>query len=408
LRQYLSWFRQMSRPERGEAPEQADVCPARAASHAREMIERLRLLAGDLVCVHCGDGSVAECDITATGLGALDAADLAGDRFIERVHVGDRPLVLEALSRARHGMERVTVELRLDLAAGNGATPDFRWLELTASRLAVDDDADARVITLSRDISRFKAREAELHAACRAAEEANEAKTRFLHSMSHELRTPLNAIIGFSEMMSLPGICVRDERQMNEYAGIVHNSGKHLLGLIDEVLDMSRLEAGKYRLSPETFGVADLVRHAIELVQHEMEAKGVRISLREFDAGLAMTADRRVCRQVLVNLLAAQIKSVAPRERLRLRIEADERTIAFIATGAAAAAGAGERRPAAGLLAPLAALIGGELRAVATPDGQDGLEVRLPLKAGAPAADGNIVRLRTEAPAETAGRQLSA
>jgi two-component system cell cycle sensor histidine kinase PleC len=142
----------------------------------------------------------------------------------------------------------------------------------------------------------------------RRAEGANIAKSRFLAQMSHELRTPLNAILGFSEVMKGEIFGPHQVPAYKEYAGDIHNSGVHLLGLINEILDLSRIEAGRYELNEESVSLAHLVGECAHLLQMRAKSRGLTIhELYESDMP-RLWADERAVRQIVLNLLGNAIK----------------------------------------------------------------------------------------------------
>ena len=142
----------------------------------------------------------------------------------------------------------------------------------------------------------------------RRAEEANLAKSRFLASMSHELRTPLNAILGFSEVMDSEVLGPLENKTYKEYVGDIHRSGRHLLDLINEILDLSRIEAGRYDLQEEAVALADIAEDCIGMVQLKARSKNISISSR-FEKDLpAVWGDERALRQVALNLLSNAVK----------------------------------------------------------------------------------------------------
>ncbi|MDI7864891.1 HAMP domain-containing histidine kinase [Rhizobiaceae bacterium n13] len=142
----------------------------------------------------------------------------------------------------------------------------------------------------------------------RRAEEANLAKSRFLASMSHELRTPLNAILGFSEVMSSEVMGPLENPIYHEYVGDIHRSGQHLLNLINEILDLSRIEAGKYDLNEEAIALVDICEDCIGMVQLRARDKGLAIS-EQFEHGMpSVWADEKALRQVVLNLLSNAVK----------------------------------------------------------------------------------------------------
>ena len=142
----------------------------------------------------------------------------------------------------------------------------------------------------------------------RRAEDANVAKSRFLATMSHELRTPLNAILGFSEVMKAEIMGPMENDLYKEYAGNIHHSGSHLLHLINEILDLSRIEAGRYELNEEPLKLADVVEDCHRLMKLRAESKGLKL-IENFDASLPQIwADERAIRQVCLNLISNALK----------------------------------------------------------------------------------------------------
>ena len=133
-------------------------------------------------------------------------------------------------------------------------------------------------------------------------------KTHFFAGVSHELRTPLNAIIGFSDMMRsrlfgpLPG-------KYAEYADLIHESGQHMLDLIGDVLDLSKVEAGRYELNYDTFDAADVIRSSVKMIRPAADAAEVSLDVNlDLDQALLIQADRRAVRQILLNLLSNSVK----------------------------------------------------------------------------------------------------
>jgi signal transduction histidine kinase len=149
---------------------------------------------------------------------------------------------------------------------------------------------------------------ADLMTALAAADAASKAKSEFLAAMSHELRTPLNAVIGFSEVMVNEVFGPLGSERYREYAQSIRGSGTHLLGLINDVLDMSRLTAGELKLSREELRVGDLIAEAVEVITLQAEAADVAL-IEDVEPWLpVMRVDRRRMRQVLVNLLTNAVK----------------------------------------------------------------------------------------------------
>ena len=154
----------------------------------------------------------------------------------------------------------------------------------------------------------------------RRAETANKAKSRFLATMSHELRTPLNAIMGFSEVMKGEILGSMAHPTYREYADSIHESGRHLLHLINEILDLSRIEAGRYELNEEPLRLGDVVEDCHRLLRLKAEAKGLAV-LEEFDADLPQVwADQRAMRQICLNLMSNALKFTPKGGRMTIAI----------------------------------------------------------------------------------------
>jgi two-component system, cell cycle sensor histidine kinase PleC len=142
----------------------------------------------------------------------------------------------------------------------------------------------------------------------RRAEEANLAKSRFLATMSHELRTPLNAILGFSEVMKKEVLGPMENPTYRDYVGDIHASGQHLLNLINEILDLSRIEAGRHELYEEPVNLVHLVEECRHLVELRARNKGITIS-EQYERDMPrLWADDRAVRQIALNLLSNAIK----------------------------------------------------------------------------------------------------
>ncbi len=150
--------------------------------------------------------------------------------------------------------------------------------------------------------------EVTLLAAMRSAEEANRAKSDFLANMSHELRTPLNAIIGFSTMIKDEMLGPVGQKRYRDYAADIHGSGEHLLAIISDILDLSKVEAGKMELVDAEFDAAEVMRAAIRLVREKAETDGLALILRPLEKPVKLHADRRAVLQMLLNLLSNAVK----------------------------------------------------------------------------------------------------
>ena len=161
---------------------------------------------------------------------------------------------------------------------------------------------------IMQDITEIKNHEKALREAKEAAETAYASKTRFLANMSHELRTPLNAIIGFSEMIQQQLLGPIGNERYLDYIGGIRESGEHLLNLINDILDMSKIEVGKYDLELETFNLSKLAQLAVHMVETRAHESGVKLIADKLPDSLDINADRRAVMQVLLNLLSNAVK----------------------------------------------------------------------------------------------------
>jgi signal transduction histidine kinase len=165
-----------------------------------------------------------------------------------------------------------------------------------------------RVLQTVEDFTLRKAAEDSLQIAKLEAEAANKSKSEFLARMSHDLRTPLNAILGFSEVIKHEILGPIGLEAYKSYADDIHTSGSHLLDLINDLLDLSKIEAGQYELSESQVVIADVVMQVIRLVEPDAEKKGVALRVLTAPDLPLLTADPRATRQMLLNLLSNAVK----------------------------------------------------------------------------------------------------
>jgi len=155
---------------------------------------------------------------------------------------------------------------------------------------------------------RLEATSGKLRQALDAADAANEAKAKFLASMSHELRTPLNAVIGFAEMLQMEPFGALGDARYREYAQDIHGSGKHLLELINDILDISRIESGQVRVSDDKIEVSVLIDESVRMMSEQARRAGLTLHFRAAPDLPRLRADRRRIQQVLINLISNGIK----------------------------------------------------------------------------------------------------
>ena len=278
----------------------------READEAAEAGEaRYRFLAEnalDLITRHTRDGRIRYASPAALTLLFYRPRDLVGQSFSDLAHPDDRGAIERAFASAGQG-HAATVELRLKTRRGIYVWGEFRC---RPSGRAADKRGD--IVAVTRDITERKAHERDLIQARDFAEDASRAKSRFLANMSHELRTPLNAILGFSEVMTHELFGPVANSRYLDYARLIHESGGHLLELINSILDMSKIEAGRFKLTPERFDLAETVRHSLRLVKFQAERNSVTIEEVIAPEAREIVADKRAVMQILINLISNGVK----------------------------------------------------------------------------------------------------
>jgi cell cycle sensor histidine kinase DivJ len=276
---------------------------------------RYRLLADhatDMITCHAADGSVLFASPAARGLVGLPTAQLLGEGLFARVHIADRPAYLSALNRAVTGNTTASVDFRV-LRNVDGADGDhFTWVEMRCHPSPGVLGASAALVATTRDVSDRKAQEFDLREAREQAEAANQAKSRFLATMSHELRTPLNAIIGFSQLLEREDRTPGADERRRDYARVINQSGEHLLEVLNSILDMSKIEAGRISLAPESFDIAPLMTSCVEIMSHQATERGIGLRAELPDYLPLLTADRAACRQIIINLVSNALKFTGP------------------------------------------------------------------------------------------------
>ena len=211
--------------------------------------------------------------------------------------------MMQAFQRAM--IEKNNYEMEFSIILPN---KEERSLKLQG-RCELDNQGDvSSLFGVIQDVTERTNYERDLRNAKESAERAYAAKSQFLANMSHELRTPLNAIIGFSEMMQRQLLGPIGTEKYLDYIGGIRESGEHLLDLISDILDMSKMEAGKYELDKENLNVAKVVRLAVHMMEGKANDAKVKIDLNIEDEETHLDCDRRAILQVMLNLLSNAVK----------------------------------------------------------------------------------------------------
>ncbi len=244
---------------------------------------------------------------------ALPVDPLFEQGLIAAVHAPDRPRLMAAFDRALQGQDATaTFAPRLALD---------RRVRLILRRLDDPGHDAPRLIGQAFDGTAQYARELELETARIEAEAREAGKSRFLANMSHELRTPLNAVLGFSDIMRQRLFGPMPERYA-AYVDNIHEAGGHLLELINDVLDVSKIEAERYVLTLERFDARELISAAIALVRVSAEDKGVTLTAMLPPEAVEVSADKRAVKQIALNLLSNAVKFTPAGGTVTVAVEA--------------------------------------------------------------------------------------
>jgi two-component system, cell cycle sensor histidine kinase DivJ len=273
-------------------------------------------LAGDLAFEAC-PGVLLSCDtqgaILRTGgrdrhLLPASMRERPGLTLAELVHVSDRIAVLQALDSLRQGAPSAIVDVRIEQGLCPLGGRQFLAVRLDLSSLTGGDGALQQVLVQITDISWEQCLRDEVEACAVEVQSANEAKSRFLAAVSHEMRTPLNAILGFSDVLAGEYFGRLENDRQREYVSLIRQSGAHLLSVVNTMLDMSRIEAGRYCLLTEPFPIADAVESCRAMLDLQARNKNVTLATRVARGLGDVVADRRAVQQILINLAGNAIK----------------------------------------------------------------------------------------------------
>ena len=229
------------------------------------------------------------------------------DNVNNMLHRRDLGRMMQAFQRAI--IEQNNYEMDFRVMRPDGET---RYI-LCEGKCELDEEGDVTALFgIMQDITERTLYEQQLREAKDAAERAYAAKSQFLANMSHELRTPLNAIIGFSEMMQRQLLGPIGTEKYLDYIGGIRESGEHLLDLISDILDMSKIEAGKYELDLEELNMSKVIRLAVHMMEGRAQDAQIKIRIDLENEDLHVVADRRALMQILLNLLSNAVKFTEP------------------------------------------------------------------------------------------------
>ncbi len=280
-----------------KARQEAEEALRDSENRYRQLVE----MSPDAIFVHV-DGVIKFANPAAARLlGAVSPDQLIGRLVSNHVLPEDLPIQIEA----RAMIEKV----------GRARVPAIRWrqldggvltVEVQAARLSYQGHTANQII--ARDITARKAAEEALREAKEAAEAANRSKSEFLANVSHELRTPLNAVIGFSEVMEQEMFGPLGNVHYRDYARDIRISGMHLLAVINDILDLAKVEAGKLELQEQTVELEKVIEATVRLVRERAGGRNIDLTTRLALPLPQIWADERKIKQILINLLSNAIK----------------------------------------------------------------------------------------------------
>ncbi len=294
-----------------------------AESEQQEMRERLQGILDNAplgVLFLDPEGLVIECNARFGEMSGLASEQLEGESVLACVHPEDREL-LRTVRREllAGGATRSVSTLRLGVQAGES----HRWtpVRVIASALRDERGRVLRIVAVVEDVADQLRLQASEQARLRA-ESANRTKNEFLSRMSHELRTPLNAMIGFAQLLGLdrePGLAAHQQAWVQQ----IQRAGWHLLELINETLDLSRIESGSVSLAPQPLDLLQLAEAACSLVASAAAQRGIRVEVAAVPGVPAALGDATRVRQVLTNLLTNAVKYNRPGGSVRVFVDRD-------------------------------------------------------------------------------------
>jgi PAS domain S-box-containing protein len=289
---------------------------------AQGNVDRFFALSIDMVCIAGFDGYFKQLNPAWQATLGFTNQELRARPYLEYVHPDDQSATIAEASKLSTGVDTVHFENRYRCKDGS-----YKWLAWTAAQSLSEGliYAVARDMTeqrrsadeiqrLNRDLER---KVVELETVNRRLEESSRLKSGFLTNVSHELRTPLNAIIGFSQMLCRDAVGPLQPKQ-RRYVDNVLSSSRHLLSLINDLLDISKIEAGKMDLKLHSLSVSELLQDAAGVIRGMADQKQIQVEVERPRADLAVWGDAGRLKQVILNLLSNAIKFTPAGGRVRV------------------------------------------------------------------------------------------
>ncbi len=267
----------------------------------------------DAITVIDREGVMLEVSPASEAMYGIPEALRRGHPVLEFVHYNDQSVVTAAIRRIFEEGRATTARFRI-------RHDDGHWVTVESRGQALDngDEPPVAAVVITRDISESVALEHALEIARSEAERHDHAKSEFMSRMSHELRTPLNSVIGFSQLLQMEST----DPDVLRMLGHINNSGQHLLNLINEILDISRIESGRVIVTLRAVSLDDLIRDCVGIITLQASQRGLEVEVGDITDAL-VRADGQRLRQVLLNLLSNAIKYNRPQGRVRVGTEID-------------------------------------------------------------------------------------
>ena len=267
------------------------------ARSSRKELDNYFMLSLDPLCIAGFDGFFKRVNPAWQKILGWTPQELISRPFTEFVHPDDRERTIQVAAALTRGRNAVRFENRYICKDGS-----YRWFMWNAT-MSVDDEA---IFATARDVTELKHTQEQLVTAKNDAERSSKFKDQFLSTMSHELRTPLNAVLGFSDLLGEARYGTLTDKQ-RRYLDHIANGGRHLLRLINDILDLSRIEAGRLQLAIETVALDTCFSEACDTM-HPLVSKKNHVLLRQPAPGLSVRADGTRLKQILMNLIGNAVK----------------------------------------------------------------------------------------------------
>lgn len=294
----ISLLRDLAAMAADELNQMTLVSLQRSVQEAQEGLHKFFNLSLDMLCIADFEGHFTKLNPAWSKTLGYSLEELCDVPFVEFVHPEDQEQTIREAERLTTGAHTVAFENRYRCRDGS-----YRYLLWTAA-----PDLEARrIYAVARDVTTFRVAEEKLRRAVQIAEEASQAKSRFLAHMSHEFRTPLNSVIAFSKLLleERPELLSEEARV---YVERIASNGMHLLDLVNDILDLSKIEAGKLEVKVETVALEPLIQAVLGELEVQAHAKGISLHADVPEALHPIRSDPQRLRQILINLVGNAVK----------------------------------------------------------------------------------------------------